>query len=170
MAGAWVSTLVDWVTSCSASNISPKPIRMRPMRPTVVAWRAMKSTTPMKMNSGESQDRSRENTSAIRLVPMSAPSITAKADCNVIRPWPTKEATISAVAVLDCTRAVTPTPEAIAVRRLLILLDRTLRRLAPKTRTMPVRTSCVPQTSRAMAASRLSKWVTKLPSSSSCSC
>jgi hypothetical protein len=78
-AGAWVSTSVDTVTRRSASSIRPRPIRMRPKRPTLVLWREMNSTTPTKMNSGDSQDRSNENTTAIRLVPMSAPSITASA-------------------------------------------------------------------------------------------
>ena len=36
MAGACVSTLADSVTSRSASSIRPRPIRMRPTRPTVV--------------------------------------------------------------------------------------------------------------------------------------
>jgi hypothetical protein len=119
----------------------------------------MNNTTPTKMNSGDSQDRSRENTTAIRLVPMSAPSMTASASGRVIRPWPTKEATISAVAVLDCTSAVTPRPDMAALKRLLTLLASTLRRLAPNTRRMPVRTRCVPHTSSAMAAKRFSRWV-----------
>ena len=85
------------------------------MRPTLVDWREMNSTTPMKMNSGDSQDRSNENTTAIRLVPTSAPSITASASGSVTSPWPTKADTMSAVAVLDCTSAVTPMPERAAV-------------------------------------------------------
>ncbi len=107
------------------------------MRPTVVDWRAMKSTTPIKMNSGDNHDRSRENTTAIRLVPTSAPSITASAEGSTMSPWPTKDATINAVAVLDCTRAVTPRPDMTALSRLLTLLARMLRRLAPNTRSMP---------------------------------
>ena len=75
----------------------------------------MNSTTPTKMNSGDSQDRSNENTTAIRLVPTSAPSITASASGRATRPWPTKEETIRAVAVLDCTSAVTPRPDRAAV-------------------------------------------------------
>ncbi|MNT97196.1 hypothetical protein D3C72_2394640 [compost metagenome] len=55
-------------------------------------------------------------------------------------PCPTKEAVISEVAVLDCTSAVTPMPESMAVKRLLILRASRLRRLAPKTRSTPVRT------------------------------
>ncbi len=67
------------------------------------------------MNSGDSQVRSNENTTAIRLVPMSAPSMTARANGRVISPCPTNEETMSEVAVLDCTRAVTPMPEMAAV-------------------------------------------------------
>ena len=67
------------------------------------------------MNRGDSHDRSRENTTAIRLVPMSAPSSTASASGSAISPWATNDETIRAVAVLDCTRAVTPMPERAAV-------------------------------------------------------
>ena len=90
---------------------------------------------------------------------MSAPSMTTKAEGSVIRPWPTKDATMSAVAVLDWISAVTPMPEIMALNQLLTLVARMLRKFAPKTRRMPVRTDCAPQTSKAMAASRLSRWV-----------
>ena len=130
---------------------------MRPKRPTGCDWRLRNSTTPTKMNSGESQDRSNENTTAIRLVPTSAPSITASASGSVTRPWPTKDETIRAVAVLDCTSAVTPRPERAAVQRLATLWASTLRRLAPNTLRMPVRTRWAPQTSSEMAARRFNK-------------
>lgn len=117
----------------------------------------MNSTTPTKMNSGDSQDRSVENSTAISAVPTSAPRITASAAGSEIRPWPTKAEVISEVAVLDCTSAVTPRPDSAAEKRLLMLWASRLRRLAPNTRSTPVRTMCVPQTSRAMAASKLSK-------------
>ena len=163
-AADWVSTLAESVTSLSASSIRPRPIKIRPTRPTVVDCRAMNSTTPIKMKRGESQDRSRENSRAIRLVPMSAPSITASAPGRLISPCPKNEDTISAVAVLDCSSAVTPIPDKAAVNRLATLRASTWRRFAPNTRKMPVRTSWVPQTSRAIAASRLSKWVKQFPS------
>ena len=54
----------------------------------------------------------------IRLVPTSAPSITASAGAVAIRPWPTNAATISAVAVLLWISAVTPSPAANAAKRL----------------------------------------------------
>ena len=107
------------------------------------------------MHSGDSHDKSSENTTAITLEPTSAPSITASAAGSAIRPWPTKEDTISAVAVLDCTTAVTPTPESAAVTGVRTLRAMIWRRLAPNTRKMPVRTSWVPQTSSATAAKRL---------------
>ncbi len=109
----------------------PRPISTRPTRPATVAERVMNSTTPTKMNIGESQERSAENSTEISAVPTSAPRITASAAGSVTRPWPTKEEVISEVAVLDCTRAVTPMPERAAVKRLRMLCTRILRRLAP---------------------------------------
>src|SRR5665647_2011033 len=70
---------------------------------------------------------------------------------------------ISAVAVLDCNKAVTPMPERAALKRLLTLWASTLRRLAPSTRRMSVRTSRVPHTSRAIAANRFSRCVNPTP-------
>ena len=119
----------------------------------------MKTTTPTKIRSGESHDRSSENTTAMRLVPTSAPSITASAALVVTRFLPTKEATIRQVAVLDCTRLVTPRPAIRARKRLPKLSARIRRRFSPNTRSMPVRTMCVPQTSRAIAARRLRRWI-----------
>ena len=100
-AGAWVNIWVDALTSLKAISIRPRPIRMRPKRPTSVSGRERKSTTPMKMHSGDNQDRSTENTTVIRLVPMSAPNMTARASGSATKPCPTKEDTISEVAVLD---------------------------------------------------------------------
>ena len=70
----------------------------------------MNKVTPTKINSGESHDRSNENTSVISAVPTSAPSITASAGAVAMRPWPTKDATIRAVAVLLWMSAVMPKP------------------------------------------------------------
>ena len=50
---------------------------------------------------------------------------------------------------------VTPMPASAATPRLRTLAASTARRFSPNTRRMPVRTMCVPQTSRAIAASRL---------------
>ena len=155
--GDWVSTVVDSVMSRRASSIKPRPISTRPTRPTAVSLREMNSTTPTKMNNGDSHDKSSENTTAITLVPTSAPSITASAAGSPTSPWPTNDDTMSAVAVLDCTTAVTPIPERTAVNRLLTLREMSCRRLAPNTRRMPVRTRCVPQMSRATAANKFNK-------------
>src|SRR5689334_1896171 len=117
----------------------------------------MNSTTPTKMKSGDSHERSAENSTDISAVPMSAPRITASAAGRVTRPWPTKDEVMSEVAVLDCTRAVTPMPDRAAVKRLRMLWTRILRRFAPKTRSTPVRTRWVPHTSSATAASRFNR-------------
>ncbi len=132
-AGEENSGSVASTTSCSASSISPSPISTRPTRPATVAERVMNSTTPTKMNIGESHDRSAENSTEISAVPTSAPRITASAAGSVTRPCPTKDEVMSEVAVLDCTRAVTPMPERAAVKRLRMLCTRILRRLAPNT-------------------------------------
>ena len=157
MVGLWVSTVVDSVIRRSASSIKPRPIKTRPTRPAVVSWREMNITTPTKINSGDSHDKSSEKTTAITLVPTSAPSITASAAVRETMPWPTNDETISAVAVLDCTMAVTPIPESTALSRLLTPREINWRKFAPKTRKTPVRTSWVPQTKRAIAAKRFSK-------------
>ena len=136
----------------------------RPTRPVLVFCRLMNITTPAKISSGLSQERSKEKTTAISAVPTSAPNITASAEDVATRPEPTKEATIRQVAVLLCTRLVTPRPAATALKRLPKLLASTWRRSSPSTRSMPVRTMCVPQTSRAMAARRLRRWITRVDS------
>ena len=159
-AGDSVSGRVAATISCSASVMRPRPIAIRPSRPAVVLSRRMKTTTPPKISSGDSHDRSNEKTTVISAEPMSAPSITASAGAVAIRPWPTKEATIRPVAVLDCTRQVTPMPAPAAAKRLRMLLASTARRFSPNTRSMPARTMCVPHTSRAIAASRFSRCVT----------
>ncbi len=109
----------------------PSPIRTRPKRPTLVSCRVRNSTTPTKIRNGDSHDRSNENTSTIRLVPTSAPSITASAGAVPIRPWPAKAATISAVAVLLWSSPVTPSPANSAVKRLLTLWRSSRRRSPP---------------------------------------
>ncbi|KAI1692121.1 hypothetical protein DdX_21421 [Ditylenchus destructor] len=86
MAGEENRGSVASTTSCSASSISPSPISTRPTRPATVAERVMKSTTPTKMNIGESHERSAENSTEISAVPMSAPRITARAAGSVTSP------------------------------------------------------------------------------------
>src|SRR5580765_2469915 len=159
IAGDAIIGAVAATISCSPSVIRPKPIATRPMRPAVLFSFEMNSTTPLKISSGESHDRSNENTTVIRLVPTSAPSITARPAAMPTSPLPTKDEMITAVAVLDCTRQVTASPAAIDVKRLLRLLASTRRRFSPKIRITPVRTMFLPQTSNAIAASKFSKWI-----------
>jgi hypothetical protein len=83
---------------------------------------------------------SKENSKAIKLVPTSAPSIMIKAVDVKNRPCPTNELTIKQVAVLDCSKLLTPTPEAKAQTGLRTLLDNASRKDPPMTRKMPVRT------------------------------
>jgi hypothetical protein len=79
-AGDAVSGRVAPTISCSASVISPRPISTRPTRPADGAVLPdMNITTPTKISSGDSHDRSNEKTTAISAVPTSAPSITASA-------------------------------------------------------------------------------------------
>ena len=130
---------------------------MRPKRPTLVDCLARNSVTPTKISSGASHDRSNDRITVTSDVPTSAPSMTASAGAVLISPWPANAATISAVAVLLWMRPVTPRPARNAVKRWLMLLRSTRRRSAPYRRRMPVRTMCVPQTSSATPASRLSR-------------
>ena len=156
-AGDSVSGLVASTISCSDSSIRPSPIATRPRRPAVVFSFEMKATTPPKISSGDSHDRSNENTTAIRLVPTSAPSITASAADSVTSDRPRNDVTIRQVAVLLWIRLVTPSPASSACTRVAMPTARMWRRFSPKTRRMPVRTNCVPHTRRATAASRLSR-------------
>jgi hypothetical protein len=96
--------------SCSASVIRPRPISTRPTRPVLVFCREMNITTPAKISSGDSHDRSNEKTTAISAVPTSAPSITASAAAVPTRPLPTKLATIRQVAVLTAPGWSRPGP------------------------------------------------------------
>ena len=78
----------------------------------------MNNTTPVKISNGDSHERSNENTTVMRLVPISAPSMMANAAASVITPCETNDDTINPVAALLCTSAVTPRPAAAALRRL----------------------------------------------------
>ena len=77
----------------------------------------MNSTTPTKMKSGDSQERSKENSTDISAVPTSAPRITASAGRQGDQALADEgRKSIRAVAVLDCTSAVTPMPDSAAVK------------------------------------------------------
>ncbi len=117
--------------SSSASVISPRPISTRPTWPGLLPFQVRWQITPTKISSGDSQDRSSENTCTISAVPTLAPSMMASAGATAIRPWPTNELTMTAVALLLWTSPVTPSPARKAVKRLETLVDRTWRRFAP---------------------------------------
>ncbi|MNI41905.1 hypothetical protein D3C73_961700 [compost metagenome] len=93
--------------------------------------RDRKKITPRKINSGDSQDRSKVNTRAISAVPTSAPSMVTRAGVSAIKPWPTKDVTSIAVALLLWTMAVTAMPERNASQRLDMFWPITWRRLEP---------------------------------------
>ena len=61
--------------------------------------------TPAAIISGDSQLRSNDRTCEVSVVPTLAPSMTASAIDSEISPRPAKEASSSAVAVLDCSNA-----------------------------------------------------------------
>ena len=135
---ASVMGLVASITSCSASSMRPRPIATRPSWPAFELRRDRKKTTPKMMSSGESHERSSEKTCARSAVPTSAPSMIGERGAeSAIRFCETNELAMSAVALEDCTRPVTPRPARNAEKRLETLFERTRRRSAPKTRRMP---------------------------------
>src|SRR6185436_17902409 len=111
--------------------------------------------TPPPMASGDSQERSKEKSCTTRLVPTSAPSMIASAGARPIRFCATNDPAISAVALEDCTSAVTPRPARNAWKRFETLSESILRRPPPNTRSTPERTICVPQTRSATPARML---------------
>ena len=141
---------------CSANMMSPSPIRIRPKRPTRVACIVRNDTTPTKISSGASHERSNDSTSVTSAVPTSAPSITDSAGAVPINPCPANAATINAVAVLLWISAVTPSPAKNAEMRFDMLRLSTRRKSPPYKRKIPVRTMCVPHTSSDTPARRLS--------------
>ena len=105
--------------------------------------------TPAPIRSGDTQPRSNDRTWAAMVVPISAPSMTAKAIDSGISPRPAKEETSSDVAVLDCRRPVTAMPPRKAVTRLREQAAMARRSAAPKARVSPVRTMRTPHSSSA---------------------
>ena len=112
--------------------------------------------TPVTIRIGETKLMSNDSTSVTIAVPTSAPSMTASAGAVAMSPCPANAATMSAVAVLLCSSAVTDRPAANALPRLLMLRRRRRRSVLPYWRRIPVRTRCVPHTSSATPDSRSS--------------
>ncbi len=161
---AWVIGVTACTISSSASKIRPRPIPTRPSCPARVCLRPRKKITPIKISSGESQERSNVRTRAISAVPTSAPSTITSAGVNATRSCATKEVTSMVVALLLCTKAVTPMPAQKASGFFSTLRLRTVRKRAPNTRITPVRTIWVPHTSSATAESRCNRVSTEVVS------
>ncbi len=69
-----------------------------------------KAKTPTAISTGKTTVTSKESTCTMSVVPILAPSMTASAGTRSTAPAPTREVVISAVAVEDCSAAVTPSP------------------------------------------------------------
>ena len=159
MEGAAMIGAVAAMICCNPNVIKPKPIATVPMRPSVLFSFDLNSTIPTKINKGESQDKSKESTTAIRLVPISAPSMTEGPAHKTTNPVQTKDEMITAGAVLDRTDLVTAIPATTGLKRLLRLFASTRRRCSPNIRTTQVHTILVPQTRIAIGTSKFSKWI-----------
>ena len=133
-----------------ASMIRPTPIRARPICRRLGVWLAVKSTKPVMTAAGESQRRSTAKSWAATAVPISAPSITARAAARPIIRRSAKAPVMIAVAVELCSGTVMKKPAATAEKRLPAARRRMSRRDEPNARLTPVRTICTPQSSKAM--------------------
>ena len=122
-----------------------------------VAWREMNSTTPTKMNSGDSQDRSKENSTAIRPCRRRRRASRPAPAAGVIRPWPTKEEVDQRGGGARLHQRRDADARQRGGEAVADAAREHVRRLAPNTRSTPVRTRWVPQTSSATAASRFSR-------------
>ena len=137
---AWVIGVTACTISSSASRISPRPIPTRPSCPARLCLRPRKKMTPIKISSGDSQERSNVRIRAISAVPTSAPRTITSAGASATRSCATNEVTSMVVALLLCTSAVTPMPAQKASGFFSTLPLRTVRKRAPNTRITPVRT------------------------------
>src|SRR6266851_5758427 len=151
---------------CKASSISPRPIATRPRSRVRVCLPRRKAMTPIASSAGAISETLKDSAWTMRVVPTLAPSMTANAGTNVTMPPAVKEVTMSPVAVLLCRSAVAPTPTRKAVKRLRRATLRNRRRSAPKARTIPLPTMCMPQSSSATPPirSRRMKLAVVLPS------
>ena len=80
----------------------------------------------------------------VMVVPMLAPMIMPTTCSRRIMPEFTKPTTITVVAELDCTTAVTPAPSAIAAKRLLVARSSVLSSIPPECCSKPPLMSCIP--------------------------
>ena len=114
-----------------ASIMSPRPMLTRPRCSAFVRCFDRNTMTPTKINSGDSQVKSRDRNTAASAVPMSAPSMMASAGAVAMSPLPANDVVSSAVAVELCRRLVTPKPANSAMKRLSTLTERKRRSSAP---------------------------------------
>ena len=103
--GAMVSTI-----RCSASSIRPRPMETRARSRVRVRRARRKAITPARTRGGKTTVMSKARACTISAVPTLAPSMAARAGASATAPVAAKEETISAVAVLLCRAAVTPSP------------------------------------------------------------
>ena len=115
------------------------------------------STVPMRARIGEKVDGFsnhnmklsplrpvRLKSHEVMVVPMLAPMIMPTTCSRRIMPEFTKPTTITVVAELDCTTAVTPAPSAIAAKRLLVARSSVLSSIPPESCSKPPLMSCIP--------------------------
>ena len=140
--------------SFRASSIMPRPTPARPRSRQRVASVLENSATPSVISTGDRIARLNETSWATSDVPTSAPSMTASAIAVPTKPRAANEAVISAVAVELCSRAVTPSPQPKARKRLPRAEPMAARRSPPNARITPVRTMRRPHSSRATPPAR----------------
>ena len=70
----------------------------------------LKAMTPIRKRTGAAAETSKDSIWTMSVVPTLAPSMTARAGARATKPRAANEVIISAVAVLLCRSAVTPTP------------------------------------------------------------
>ncbi len=96
--------------------------------------------TPTAIIKGDNVERSKVRICATTVVPTSAPSNTASAGAVVMMPWLLKEDVSRAVALLLCSKTVTPRPAKNALKRLERLAPNALRTSLPQASVMPMQT------------------------------
>ena len=104
--------------SFRASSIRPTPTMTREISCSRVAWPDMKPTTPIRISTGDSQDRSKDSTWATSEEPISAPRMIASKVASVTSLRLAIDEPIRMVAVLLCSVSVMPSPAARAAKRL----------------------------------------------------
>ena len=142
--GAMLSTI-----RCSASSMRPRPMDTRPRSRVRLRVPRRKATTPTSTRGGKTTVMSKASACTISAVPTLAPSMAASAGASATAPEAAKEETISAVAVLLCSAAVTPSPASTARTWPPRAMPSQRCSRLPKARCTPDCTMCRPQSSSA---------------------